>query len=166
MEIREADGVHSNELSSLDGEREIVRLMQFYGTFVCAVEEHGGHAFRTGLQATANALGVPLTLVDLKMKQTQKAQRIIGFFKEAEAGRVMVCKEADPTLLEHFFRQVRNYPQVDHDDALDAAAYTCDPNVAENWTPAWGSAFAGVRRYPWQVDQTIEPEYRTRYCLT
>lgn len=162
------DGVHSNDMSSLDGEREILRLCQKYGTNVVGVEEHGGHAFRTGLRHTANGQGFPIVLVDFKSKQTGKPQRIVAFIKECEAGRVYVCEEIPIELKEALVGkdwdggQFADYPQVDHDDAIDCAAYSCDPNVADAWTPSWASATKKLR--PWQMRAPVEDAPRTRHC--
>ena len=54
---------------------------------------------------------------------------------------------------------------LEHDDALDAAAYSCDPAIVEQWVPVWGSA---LPQAPWvqrMKDQARETEqHRTRYC--
>lgn len=152
------DGVHSNELSTSDGEREVLRLMARYGITVFAPELAKGSAFRANVIQTAASLGQRIQVIDLKTKQRSKPDRIGAFLKECEAGRVFLCKEADPALLEEFRSQFDNWPQVDHDDALDAAAFTCDPAILDAWAPSWGSArrnFRTLRQAP--------PVYRTRH---
>lgn len=153
------DGVHSNEMSSSDGERETLRLMARYGVTVVAPELPRGSTFRSNLTQSAASLGQRIQIIDLKTKQHAKSDRIGGFNKEAEAARVFLCKECDPALLEEFRSQFDNWPQVDHDDALDAAAYTCDPAILEAWAPAWGSARTGrIGRA-----RVTPPTFRTRY---
>lgn len=156
-----ADGVHSNELTSDDGIREILRLATKYGTSDAAPEEHGGYAFRTALTNASTERGVFLNLIDLKMKQTGKDQRIVAWLRELEAGHIFVCDECDSDLKEQLIDQVTEYPQVDHDDAIDAAAYTCDPNIADAWVPR-----ARKPARPWlQPKQEAPPQQRTRHCV-
>jgi len=155
------DGVHSNELTSDDGCREIVRLAQKYGVADAAPEEHGGYAFRTALSNYATERGCSLNLLDLKMKQTGKDQRIVAWLRELQAGRIYLCSECDPDLQEHLVDQITEYPQVDHDDAIDAAAYTCDPNIADAWVPK----FRQPKRPAWvQRPRPAAMPTRTRHC--
>ncbi len=153
------DGVHSNELSAHDGQRELFRLMERYGVRVIAPELRTGSTFRADIVQQAGSLGIPLVVVDLVTKQQAKADRIGVWLKECEAGRVFICEGVSDALLEDLRDQFDNWPQVDHDDALDAAAYTCDPAILTAWAPAWAS---GLRRRPWDRRPT-EPEPRTRY---
>ena len=162
------DGILSNELSSTDGEKEIFRLMGKWGAYHVAPEEHGGQAFRTALRNTAVALGMRLVIVDLRMKQTQKHNRFVQFLKELECGRVFVASSVPPEVLLELEKQIDGYhgPEtLEHDDALDAAAYSCDPAIVEQWVPVWGSA---LPQAPWvqrMKDQARETEqHRTRYC--
>jgi hypothetical protein len=163
------DGVHSNELSSNDGEREIFRLMAKWGCYHVAPEEHGGQVFRTNLRNTATALGQRLVIVDLKMKQLQKHNRFVQFLKELEAGRVFVSSSCDPGVLAALVEQIDGYQGPDtleHDDALDAASYSCDPGILEKWVPVWGSA---LPQPSWLRQRMLEQRrvgdsYRTRYC--
>lgn len=130
-----ADGVISNELTSEDGMREIVRLMKQYGCEDVAPEMHGGYGFRTTLENYCTEKGVTVTVIDLKMKQTGKDQRITAWLRELQVGHVVLCNEAHPDLIDALTDQIRDYPQLDHDDAIDCAAYSCDPNIAEAWAP-------------------------------
>lgn len=165
------DGVHSNELSSNDGEKDIFRLMAKWGAYHIAPEENGGYVFRTNLRNTATALGQRLVIIDLKMKQTQKHNRFVQFLKEVEAGRVLIASSCDPALLEILKHQIDNYhgpDTLDHDDALDAASYSCDPAIMEQWVPVWGS---GLPQASWiqqaRMQANQKPgDYRTRYCLS
>ena len=154
------DGVHSNEMSPSDGEREILRLMSRYGVVVVAPELSQGSTFRQNLVQSAASLGQRLVIADLETTRLGKPDRIGGFLKECEAGRVFLCRDCDPVVLEEFRSQFNNWPQVDHDDALDAAAYTCDPGITKAWAPAWGAA---VPRRPWLVRESEPEELRTRY---
>lgn len=162
------DGAHSNEMSSADGEKEIFRLMVKWHARHVAPEEHGGSTFRSALRNTAIALGMQLTIIDLKTKNINKDKRIVGFIKEAEVGRVYISKACDPNLLDHFTEQFRDYTgpdSLDHDDGLDAAAYTCDPNILDAWVPMWDS-WGGDNRPAWMGPKREEPEVarRTRHC--
>jgi hypothetical protein len=155
-------------MSSTDGEKEIFRLMGKWGAYHVAPEEHGGQAFRTALRNTAVALGMRLVIVDLRMKQTQKHNRFVQFLKELECGRVFVASSVPPEVLSELEKQIDGYhgPEtLEHDDALDAAAYSCDPEIVEKWTPVWGSA---LPQAPWvqrMKEQAQETEqHRTRYC--
>jgi len=155
-----ADGVTSNELTSADGCREIVRLAKKYGTSDAAPEEHGGFAFRTALSNYSDEQGAPLNLIELKMKQTGKDQRIVAWLRELESGRIHICDECDPDTREKLIDQITEYPQVDHDDAIDAAAYTCDPNIADAWVPKTRKPSR-----PWMTapKQEYQPQ-ATRHC--
>lgn len=157
------DGVHSNELSSADGERELFRLMHKYGVRVIAPELREGSTFRANIIQQAGSLGIPIVVLDLRTKHQSKSDRIGVFLKECEAGRVFLCTETDPALLEAYRAQFKNWPQIDHDDALDAAAYTCDPAILDAWAPAWG---AGLRRGPGLRRSGPDLDApRTRYTL-
>lgn len=151
------DGVHSNHLTSLDGESEIFRLMRKYGATDVAIEESGGYAFRANMVNNAATRGMFINPIDLKMKQTNKQQRIVTFLRDVQAGRVFLTKECDPVLISHFLDQYEDFPQCEHDDALDAAAYTCDPNVAASYAPMFNTMAQGRK---WNK----EPVRRTRHC--
>lgn len=162
------DGEHSNEMSSIEGEKEIFRLMAKWGAYHVAPEEHGGQVFRTNLRNTAVALGMRLVVIDLKMKQTQKHNRFVQFFKELEGGRVFLASSCNPTVEGMLRTQIDGYhgpDTLDHDDALDAGSYSCDPAIIEKWAPVWGSA---LPQAPWiqqmRAQQKAGQEHRTRYC--
>lgn len=156
-----ADGVHSNELTSEDGMREIVRLMNQYGVGDVAPEMHGGYGFKTALENYCTEKGLSVNIIDLKMKQSGKDQRIGAWLRELQAGHVILCEEAHPDVKEAFRDQIRDYPQLDHDDAIDCAAYSCDPNIADAWAPRRRPARALPERgYPRPV---YDPQ-RTKHC--
>lgn len=142
------DGVHSRELTSKDGEKEIFRLMEKYGTLDIGVEESGGYAFRSALDAEAVSRGVVLNQIDFKTKQQAKLSRMTTVLKQMQAGRVFIAKECNAELKEAFIGQVLDFPQLDEDDddALDCAGYTQDPEVAESYSPIFNSAMARKRR--------------------
>ena len=157
------DGFHSRELSSNDGEAEIFRLLQKWGCRAVAPEEYGGTTFRTQLRNAAIALGLPLQVIPLKLKQTAKGQRMCGFLKEAEAGRVFIVKDSiPPHVLSALCDQMDNYhPDMDDDDALDCAGYSCDPNIASAWAPAWN---AGRSKVAEAMRRQQSEAQRTRHC--
>lgn len=154
------DGVYSNELTALDGTKHIFRLMKKYGISDVAPEEHGGYTFRAMLEAEAVSQGVVINIVDLATKQTGKQQRMSTFLKEMQAGRVFIAKECDGELKKAFETQVLDFPQCvdDECDALDAAAYSMDPEVIEAYYPERES---GVLE-GWRQPQVWER--RTRHC--
>ena len=81
-----------------------------------------------------------------------------------QAGRVFLCEGCDPDLLGAFKDQFENFPQIEHDDALDCAGYSCDPAVNEQYVPAFDSDKGRPAR-PW-LKPKVEPEplRYTRYC--
>lgn len=157
-----ADGFHSRSMSSNDGEQEIFRLLNKWGARAVAPEEHGGQTFRQSLRNAAIGMGMPLTVIDLKLKTTNKGQRMVSFLKEADAGRVFFIKDTvPPEVLTPLRDQMDNYhPDMDDDDALDCAGYSLDPNISKNWAPAWNS---GQGR-PFQQSQQSQEAPRTRHC--
>lgn len=157
------DGSHSNELTDAEGIEIIFRLMRRYGVTTVAPEEIGGRAFRERLKREANSRGVPIDVIDLKYTNIGKSQRITAFLGECQQGRTFICDEADGDLVESFRREFVDYPQVDHDDALDAAAQTLDPAVAERAFPAFNEQ-AGFS--PWLKRKEEPMTYRTRYCAS
>jgi hypothetical protein len=156
------DGAHSNEYTSFDGEREIMRLMQKWDVVDVAVEEHGGAAFRTGLAAAADKRGLFINIIDLKMKTVQKQGRMSAFLKDVQAGLIFICDEVPEELKEPLLEQTDEFPQCIDEmcDALDAAAYSRDPNVVDQYMPAARARQQGRGR---RVDLT-PPERRTRHC--
>lgn len=148
------DMVHSNELTDLDGRLEIKRLMRKYGVIDVAPEEHGGKSFSTNLLNDAVSWGMPLNIIELKSQQVNKSARIVAFLGAMQAGRVFLCTESQH--LEGFLSEFEDYPQIDHDDVLDCAAYTCDPAVAESYVPRFMARAMGYR------DES--PARRTRHC--
>lgn len=155
------DGVHSNEFTSLDGEREMFRLMRKYGVIDVTIEELGGYAFRTAIDTAATSRGVMLNQIELINKQMHKVQREATFLKEMQAGRVFISHECDPTLKEAFIDQVLDFPQLQHDDALDCAAQETDPAVLESYAPMWNTS---VGAHPFHRPVEVAP--RTRHCAS
>lgn len=156
------DGVYSNELTALDGTKHIFRLMNRYGVIDVAPEEHGGYAFRGQLEAEATTRGAFISLIELRSKQTAKQTRMSTFLKEMQAGRVFIASECDQETQKAFRSQVLDFPQCvdDECDALDAAAYTMDPEVIESYSPAFLQVEVPVRGY--QASGTRV----TRHCGT
>lgn len=155
------DGVHSNELTEKAGIDHIFRLMRQYGISDVAPEEHGGKGFSSRLQNEGTSRGWFTNIITLKNIRKEKygLSRIVGWLGTLQSGRIWLCKECDPDLKEVLEEQVREYPQVDHDDALDCAAYTQDPGITESYVPRFNE---DMHSPPWQKEP--EPMRRTRYC--
>lgn len=153
------DGVHSNALTDEDGKSEIFRLMRKYGVIDVAPEERGGYSFRTGLRAAAVKRGTFINVIDLETMQMGKLQRIVSFLGSCQRGEVFLCDEMDPGLRASFLSQFEDFPQTDHDDALDAAGYTSDPAIMKSYAPVFNTWAQGE-----QFRRAPEEEMRTRYC--
>lgn len=153
------DGVYSNEFTALDGTKQIFRLMQKWNTIDVAPEEHGGYAFSSMLEAEATSRGRMINIIELASRQVAKQMRISTFLKEMQAGRVFVAQECDAEVKKAFHDQVLDFPQCidDECDALDAAAYSMDPEVVESYAPEFPA-----RRPTGTWD--APSERRTRYC--
>jgi len=153
------DGRHSNEMTDAEGKSEIFRLMRKWFLLDVAPEEFGGYSFRQSLANEAVTRGMPINVIELKTLKMGKPQRIATFLGDVQYGRVFVCDECDPELREAFIQQYNDYagPEtLDHDDALDAAAYTCDEAITEMYAPRLNKAFMRQRQAP--------VERRTRHC--
>jgi len=155
------DGVHSNTLTDREGKAEIFRLCKKWGIEDCAPEERGGHSFRTSLADEANVRGVPLTIINLKSMQVNKMQRIVSFLGEMQAGRVFIVEGCDESLKEALRDQFINYPQVDYDDAIDCAAYTSDPAIAESYAPYFNTGPMDAERI---FRREPKEPMRSRHC--
>lgn len=151
------DGVYSNEFTALDGTKHIFRLMKKWGVIDVAPEEHGGYAFRGQLENEATTRGVPINIIELRSKQTAKQTRMTTFLKEMQAGRIFISTDCDGELKKALHDQILDFPQCVEDecDALDAAAYSMDPEILESYAPSW------PERRP--STAPIEAQ-RTRYC--
>jgi len=125
--------------------------MAKWNTADVAPEEHGGHTFRTDLEQEALKRGTWINLLELKSKQRGKQERIVTFLNHVQAGHFFIADTCDAG---PFLSEYEDYPQVDHDDALDGVAYAWDPNVRELFTP----------RYSGQFTQPQQDEPRTRHC--
>lgn len=158
------DGVYSNELTDLEGRNEIFRLMKQYFISDVAPEERGGFSLSTNMLTDATTRGIYLNIIKLTSQQTNKTQRIVSFCGEVQAGRVFVCQECDPVLKAAFTDQFNSVPQCidDEDDAVDAAAYTCDKAILEAYAPRF-NRHTGIA--PWWKRPMSEPP-RTRYCAS
>ena len=158
------DGVHSNELTDDDGVAHIFRLMGRYAVQHVAPEERGGYSFRTKLKNEGISRGRSISVIDLETMQRGWDMRVAAFLGHAQAGRVRVANECNPDLKESFLGQFADYPQLDHDDALDAAAYVCDPAIAGAYAPMFGIGEEDENSFFAMFD---EGEYvpRTRHCI-
>ena len=157
------DGVHSNELTSKDGEDEVFRLMNLYGLIDVAPEERGGYVFSTNLLNSAASRGVPINIIRLKSQTTGFDMRVMAFFKEAEAGHVAISDGCNPALAFAVLDQAGNYQGPDslqHDDAIDCAAYSCDTAIAESYAPRF---HRGTSLPPWLQEKKPPESTRTRY---
>lgn len=148
---------HSNEMTSLEGQREIFRHMEKWGTIDVAVEEYGGYTFRGDLENTATSRGLQINLIDLKSKQTSKPERIVTFLRAVQAGQIFITEECKGQ--EAFLDEYENFPQLDFDDVLDCASYTSDPAIQEQYTPVFNKR----ARQSWNKRRAIEPQ-QSRYC--
>lgn len=149
------DLVVSNEMTSLDGQEAIFKLMQMYGTTEVAVEEHNTWSFRKDLEMTANSRGKYVHLVDLKSKFNAKNDRIATFLRRVQAGQFYIssgCRNQDI-----FLTQYEDFPQVNKNDALDAVSYCADPNMTELFAPRFNTEAQGMEWNPYE-----EPR-RTRH---
>jgi hypothetical protein len=146
----------SNEMTSRDGVNEVFRLMTQYGTYNVAPEEHGGYVFRSALEEEANKRGSYLNIIDLKSKQTHKANRIVNFLNTVQGGHFYIVRDAPGA--HAFMSQYRDYPNIDHDDAIDCVAYSADPNIMESVIPSFNPIES-----EWDNRDDDEPR-RTRYC--
>lgn len=149
------DGVHSNMLTQHEGTDEIFRLMRRYGVIDVAPEEHGSHQFRQYLKDQGAMRGQYINIIDLKSRFTAKPQRITTFVSHIQAGHFWMVK--DNPLRQEFESCYEDYPQVEHDDILDAPAYSCDEEIAKRIAPMFN---------PYVASQNAPPprERRTRHC--
>lgn len=155
------DGRHSNEMTDAEGKAEIFRLMKKWGVIDVAPEEFGGYAFREALRNESATRGLPINVIDLKSRQQGKHQRISTFLGDVQYGRVFICEECPREVREPFEEQYNDYagPEtLDHDDALDCAAYTADEAIAAVFVPR-------MNRAAFMRQRKTEPvERRTRHC--
>jgi hypothetical protein len=155
------DGRHSNEMTDAEGKSEIFRLMRKWYIGDVAPEEFGGWAFRQALSNEAITRGVSLNVIELEgvKHKIGKGQRISSFLGDVQYGRVFICEEVPMELREPFMEQYEEYagPEtLDHDDALDCAAYTSDEAITAAYVPRMNARFNAGR--------TSQLERRTRHC--
>ncbi len=134
------DGVHRNDLTDEDGIGHIFRLMRRYDVLYVAPEERGGRAFRARLAREAPAIGLRIKVIDLATMQSGKDMRITGFLGMLQARRIYIARECNKELMDALLNQISDHPQLDHDDALDAAAYISDPSILELYGPVFGAS--------------------------
>jgi predicted phage terminase large subunit-like protein len=146
------DGTISNLMTGEDGKAEIFRFMRKYGVIDVAPEERGGYSFRTALQNDAASRGQMINVINLETSGQGKPTRISTFLGAAQRGQVFVADSVSPSVLAKFRSQYEDHPQNEHDDALDCAAYICDPAIAKNYAPVFNtfSGDGGVEK-PWWV---------------
>jgi hypothetical protein len=159
------DGLISNELTAHDGRIHAMRLMKKYGVIDVAPESIAGFAWATDLEHECVSYGVPCNVIRLQSTRQAKPQRIVTFLGRMQQRHVFVCTECDGDLKYAFKEQFLNFPECmgSHDDALDAAAYTCDPAIMDEYAPV-NAKFAARRRgiQPWMRSKAPLP-MRTRY---
>ena len=68
---------------------------------------------------------------------------IVSFLGEMQSLRVFISTECDEQLKNAFLDEFEDFPQLDNDDALDAAAFTCDPAIAESYAPMFNTYAQG-----------------------
>lgn len=153
------DGVHDNTLTAHDGIDTIFALMRKWGSSDVAPEEHGGYTFRGFLEEEANKRGIYLNIIELKTKNVGKKIRMVMFGKRAQGGGVYLVDSCNESFANAFLGQFEEFPQNDHDDALDAVAYSCDPAILEQYSAPFNhrAAFRDESTYP-------VTEQLTRYC--
>jgi hypothetical protein len=152
------DLVHSNELTQAGSDSELFRLMQKWGTGNVCPEEHGSHVYRTHLRDEAGKRGLFINIIDLKSRQVSKENRILVLIGQAEAGNFYITDECENA--EVFIEQFIDYgPSLDHDDAIDAVAYSCDEAIMVGYVPA---ATGDDNNY-WQYPFVPPPPRRTRH---
>lgn len=152
------DGRHSNEMTDAEGKAETFRLMRKWGVTGVAAEEFGGWAFRQALQNEAVTRGLPIHIIELQTKQQGKHQRISTFLGDVQYGRVFICEECPREVREPFEDQYNDYagPEtLDHDDALDCAAYTSDEGITSAYVPRMAQR---------RQTKPMTSEKRTRHC--
>lgn len=155
------DGCISNTMTDAEGKAAIFSLMRRYGVTDVGVEEFGGKSFKQSLRNEAQTRGVWINVLDdLKSQRTAKGQRITNFLAECQSGRVWLAEECDADFKEQFRDQLTDFPQLDHEDALDCVAYSCDPAISARIVPRWNDATIPH----WQQEQEETAPRRTRYC--
>jgi len=155
------DLTSSNDMTDLDGRKEVMRMMKKWGVVDVAPEERGGKSFGTNLRNDCVTAGLAFNLIELKTQQTGKEQRITSFLGALQAGRVHIAKEcSNPKPL---LDEVEDYPQVELKDNIDCAGYTADPAIADQYTPIF-STFYSERPIWARKPQKDYEQQRTRYC--
>jgi hypothetical protein len=156
-----ADGRHSNMMTDAEGKSEIFRLMRKWYILDVAPEEFGGWAFRQALSNEAVTRGIAINVIELEgvKHKISKGQRIASFLGDVQYGRVFICEEVPGEVREPFMSEYEDYagPEtLDHDDALDCAAYTSDEAITASYVPRMNARMS--RKNDSQLVR------RTRHC--
>jgi len=150
------DQVLSNELTEKDGMDHIFRLAGKYAIFHVIPEQRGGKSLGTNIMDEGISRGWPMVILDPKTQKAAKDIRIGRFLGACQARRVIIVDSCG--CLDHFLMEYDEYPQCDFKDALDAAGWTQDPVVSENYGPR----FHSNRRFNPRRPPQEAP--RTRHC--
>ena len=149
--------VTSNEMTDDDGINHIFRMGKLYGIMHCAPEERGGKSFGTRVSNEGVSRGWPMQIIKLETQQMGKSQRIGTFLGAMQSGRVYFTEDCGD--FKKFMDEFEDYPQIDHDDSLDCAAYTQDPAITKAYVPKFNQA-----AYQATQLRVEAPPARTRYC--
>ena len=150
------DQVISNELTEKDGMDHIFRLAGKYAVFHVIPEQRGGKSLGTNIMDEGISRGWPMIILDPQTQQTAKDIRIGRFLGACQSRRVIIVLGIP--YLDHFLMEYDEYPQCEFKDALDAAGWTQDPVVSENYGPR----FHSNRRFNPRPQPQVAP--RTRHC--
>lgn len=151
----------SNEMSSQDGMNTIFQMMLRWSTPRIAIEECQGYQFSEDMKREAASRKQPLHLIDLKTQWQAKNSRIVTFIRKVES-RLFYILEDCPNQ-EIFLQQFLDFPQLNKNDALDAVAYSADPNVADMYAAFWNTE-DGDEDFFADYEEEYDIPARTRYC--
>ena len=146
----------SNQLTEKDAMDHIFRLAGRYAIFHVIPEQRGGKSLGTNIMDEGISRGWPMVILDPKTQQKAKDIRIGRFLGACQSRRVFIVDSCSH--LEHFLSEYDDYPQCDYKDALDAAGWTQDPVVSENYGPRLNTN----RRFQPRRQPQATP--RTRHC--
>jgi len=150
------DQVVSNQLTEKDAMDHTFRLAGRYAIFHVIPEQRGGKSLGTNIMDEGISRGWPMVILDPKTQQAAKDIRIGRFLGACQSRRVFIVKSC--SYLDHFLAEYDDYPQCDYKDVLDAAGWTQDPVVSENYGPRLNSN----RRFNPRRQPQSPP--RTRHC--
>ena len=164
------DGVVSNELDPDDGLHEIYRLAHKWGVIDVAPEERGHPGLTAAVQNKFTSGGRQVNIIKLKTTNQGKQGRMVTFLGEAKSGYIYIANSCPDIVENKLFEQTDDFPQCLEgiNDALDAAAYGCDPAVAESFVPMFNSEASNpmFSKLPWwmQPKQQNDQGFGSRYC--